>query len=92
MQKQSIKFHAWLMLAGRKNTRQPTTSQTVPSAVTKHFKSNITCVSHSVREGEGGGYPGTILRDARVFTANLGLTLKNAIIYIYISYIYIDDI
>ena len=58
----------WLTLTGRKNTRPLTSRQTVPSSLTNQFESNITCVSHCVREGEGTSSPGTISRGERVST------------------------
>ena len=69
-----------LTLTGRKNTRPLTSRQTVPSSVTNQFESNITCVSHCVREGEGGGCPGTISRGARVSTANQCLRINRKLI------------
>ena len=59
-----------LTLTCRKKLRPLTSRQTVPSSVTNQFESNITCVSHCVREGKRGGCPGTITRAARVSTIN----------------------
>ena len=59
-----------LTLTCRKNLRPLTSRQTVPPSITNQIKSNITCVSHCVRESECGGCPGTITRAARVSTIN----------------------
>ena len=69
-----------LTLTCRNYTRPLTSIQTVPSSVTNQFESNITCVSHCVREGEGGGCPGTISRYARVSTANQYLRIRRKLI------------
>ena len=70
----------WLTLTCRKNTRPLTSRQTVPSSVTNQFESNITCVSHCVREGECAGGPGTISRGSRVSTTNQYLKINRKLI------------